>query len=205
MATELTHILELAEKNARNKDLEIENEKFKQDHNEISRDELEKAMEIMAKATGKELYIGTKKSPQSKVRFVQLIQDNWNYALETEYLTDEEMLFLIRIQRFLQFKSNCIVDDIHSRNAIPMSQTQIAERLGTSKPKVSRILKQLERKGIVVKAVSRRLEGSRFRTNAIFINPNIMFSGDRDNIEITLKALFINSKPLLKKFPVALF
>nr|WP_255264210.1 helix-turn-helix domain-containing protein [Bacillus cereus] len=134
-----------------------------------------------------------------------MIQDNWNYALETEYLTDEEMLFLIRIQRFLQFKSNCIVDDIHSRNAIPMSQTQIAERLGTSKPKVSRILKQLERKGIVVKAVSRRLEGSRFRTNAIFINPNIMFSGDRDNIEITLKALFINSKPLLKKFPVALF
>ncbi|WP_456303333.1 hypothetical protein, partial [Xenorhabdus szentirmaii] len=51
------------EKNARIRDLEIENEKFKQDHHEVSKDELEKAMETMAKATGKELYIGTKKSP----------------------------------------------------------------------------------------------------------------------------------------------
>ncbi|MEM5632414.1 hypothetical protein AAHH69_27340 [Bacillus toyonensis] len=50
-----------AERNARKRDLEIENEQFKQDHNEVSKSELEKAMEIMAKATGKELYIGTKK------------------------------------------------------------------------------------------------------------------------------------------------
>ncbi|MGM1665121.1 MarR family transcriptional regulator, partial [Bacillus cereus group sp. BceL195] len=71
-----------AERSARKRDLEIVNEQFKQDHNEVSKTELEKAMEIMTKATGKELYIGTKKSPQSKVRFVQLIQDNWNYALE---------------------------------------------------------------------------------------------------------------------------
>ncbi|MEC3083489.1 MarR family transcriptional regulator, partial [Bacillus cereus] len=33
------------EKNARIRDLEIENEKFKQDHHEVSKDELEKAME----------------------------------------------------------------------------------------------------------------------------------------------------------------
>ncbi|MBD2783006.1 MarR family transcriptional regulator, partial [Xenorhabdus sp. 38] len=59
------------EKNARIRDLEIENEKFKQDHHEVSKDELEKAMETMAKATGKELYIGTKKSPHSRVRFAQ--------------------------------------------------------------------------------------------------------------------------------------
>lgn len=75
------------------------------------------------------------------MRFVQLIQDNWNNALETEYFTDEEILFLMHIQRFLQFKSNCIVDDIYFRSAVPMTQKQIAERLGTSKPKVSRVLK----------------------------------------------------------------
>lgn len=193
------------EKNARIRDLEIENEKFKQDHNEVSKNELEKAMETLVKATGKELYIGTKKSPHSKVRFVQLIQDNWNYALEVGYFTDEEILFLMRIQRFLQFKSNCIVDDIHLRSAVPMTQTQIAERLGTSKPKVSRVLKQLQEKGIVVKAVGQEIEGNNVRTNAIFINPNIMFSGERDNIEVTLKALFMKSKRLLKNFPIALF
>nr|AOB42286.1 hypothetical protein pFR260_189 [Bacillus thuringiensis] len=59
------------EKNVRIRDLEMENEKFKQDHNEVSKAELEKAMETMAKATGKELYIGTKKSPHSRLRFTQ--------------------------------------------------------------------------------------------------------------------------------------
>ncbi|EJS63231.1 hypothetical protein ICU_04659 [Bacillus cereus BAG2X1-1] len=112
---------------------------------------------------------------------------------------------LLRVQRFLQFKSNYIVDDIHSRSAVPMTQTKIAEQLKTSKPKVSRILKQLQNKGVVVKAVGQEIEGNNVRTNAIFINPNIMYSGERDNIEITLKALFQKSKSILKDFPVALF
>lgn len=55
------------------------------------------------------------------------------------------------------------------------------------------------------KAVGQEIEGNNVRTNAFFINPNIMFSGERDNIEVTLKALFIKSKPLLKKIPIALF
>lgn len=195
-----------AENNARIRDFKNESEKFKHAYHGVDQEEINKAMETLSKATGgKEIYIGIKKSPQSKVKFVQLIQDNWNYALEIGYLTDEEILFLMRIQRFLQFKSNCIVDDIHSRSAVPMTQTQIAECLGTSKAKVSRVLKQLQNKGIIVKAVGQEIEGNNVRTNAIFINPNIMYSGERDNIEVTLKALFQKSKSILKDFPVALF
>ena len=141
----------------------------------------------MSKATGKDIYVGTKRSPQSKVKFVQFIQDNWDYALENAFFTDEEMLFLLRIQRFLQFKSNCIVDDIHSRSAIPMTQKQIAERLGTSTPKVSRIVKNLVEKGIIVRAIGPKIERNNVRTYALFINPNIIYSGGRDNVEVTLK------------------
>jgi len=195
-----------AEQKAKERDLEIEKQQFIEKHNGVDQGAVDEALKILSKATGgKEVYIGTKKSPQSKVRFVQLIQDNWNYALETGYFTDEEMLFLMRIQRFLQFKSNCIVDNIHSRNAVPMTQKQLAERLGTSAPTVSRIVKQLVEKGIIVKAVGQRIEGNNVRTNALFINPNIIYSGERDNIETTLQALFVNTKPLLKKFPIALF
>lgn len=50
-----------AERNARKRDFEIAENKFKQEHNDVSKSELEKAMEIMVKATGKNLYIGTKK------------------------------------------------------------------------------------------------------------------------------------------------
>ncbi|EJR48092.1 hypothetical protein IIO_06671 [Bacillus cereus VD115] len=195
-----------AEQKARKRDLEIEQKRFEEEHYGMDQDAVDEALKVLSKATGgKEIYIGTKKSPQSRVKFVQLIQDNWDYALETGYFTDEEILFLLRVQRFLQFKSNCIVDDIHSRSAVPMTQTKIAERLKTSKPKVSRILKQLQNKGVVVKAIGQEIEGNNVRTNAVFINPNIMYSGERDNIEITLKALFQKSKSILKDFPIALF
>lgn len=194
-----------AEKKARQKDFEIEETKFAEKYNGVGQDQFQEAMETVSKAIGKSLYIGTERSPQSKVKFVQFIQDNWDYALETNYLTDEEMLFLLRIQRFLQFKSNCIVNDIHSRSAVPMTQKQIAERLGTSSPKVSRIVNKLVEKGIIVKSQGQKIEGSNVRAYALFINPNLIYSGERDNVETTLKALFINAKPLLKEFPIALF
>lgn len=195
-----------AERNAKKRDLEVQNEKFKQDHHGVSQDDFEKAMQTMSKATGgKEIGIYTKRPPQSKVKFVQLIQDNWDYALDNGFFTDEEMLFLLRIQRFLQFKSNCIVDDIHSRSAVPMTQKQIADRLGTSSPKVSRIVNGLVEKGIIVKANGHKAEGVKARTYALFINPNIIYSGERDKVETTLQALFTNAKPLFKDFPIALF
>lgn len=194
-----------AERNARKRDFENQKEKFKQDHRGVDQKEADDALKTLSKATGKEILVITKRSPQSKVRFVQLIQDNWNYALETGFFTDEEMLFLMRIQRFLQFKSNCIVDDIHSRSAVPMTQKALADRLKTDKSKVSRIVNSLVEKGVIVKANGHRPEGVKARTYALFINPNIIYSGERDNIEATLKALFINAKPLLKDFPIALF
>ncbi|RDZ10392.1 hypothetical protein C3744_23390, partial [Priestia megaterium] len=193
-----------AEQNARLRDLEVEKEKFKEDHHGIEQEEVNQAMETLSKATGKDIYIGTKRSPKSKVKFAQFIQDNWDYALENNYFTDEQMLFLLRVQRYMQFKSNCIVDDIHSRSAVPLTQKAIAQRLKTSAPKVSRIVNELVDKGVIVKAQGQKMEGKNARTYALFINPNIIYSGERDNIETTLKALFANSKPLFKKFPVTL-
>ncbi|MBL2346259.1 MarR family transcriptional regulator, partial [Klebsiella pneumoniae] len=97
------------------------------------------------------------------------------------------------------------VNDIHSRNALPMSQKQIADRLKTDKSKISRIVNSLVQKGVIVKANGHKPEGVKARTYALFINPNIIYSGERDNVETTLKALFMNSKSLFKKFPIALF
>lgn len=194
-----------AERNARQRDFKIKEEKFKKDHRGVEKKDFEGAIETLSKATGKDIFIGTKRSIKSKVKFVQFIQDNWSYALDNNFFTDEEMLFLLRIQRFLQFKSNCIVDDIHSRSAVPMNQKQIAEKLATSSPKVSRIVNGLVDKGVIVKANGHKPEGVRARTYALFVNPNIIYSGERDKVEQTLKALFMNSKPIFKEFPVALF
>ncbi|OTZ11027.1 hypothetical protein BK756_10875, partial [Bacillus thuringiensis serovar aizawai] len=62
------------EKNARIRDFENEKEKFKQDHNGINQEEINQAMQVLSKATGgKEVFIGTKRSPQSRVKFAQFI------------------------------------------------------------------------------------------------------------------------------------
>lgn len=195
-----------AERNARLRDFQNQKEDFKEKHNGVDEQELEKALSTLSQATsGKNVYVATKRSTQSKIKFAQFIQDNWNYALENSYFTDEEMLFLLRIQRFLQFKSNCIVDDIHSRSAVPMTQKQIAERLNTYSSQVSKIVKSLTNKGIIVKAEGHKREGVNARTYALFLNPNLIYSGERDNVEVTLKTLFIQEKIKLKDFPVALF
>ncbi|MFN3711838.1 MAG: helix-turn-helix domain-containing protein [Alishewanella aestuarii] len=198
--------LESAKRNARKRDFENERMKAQNDFHGVPPEEVERAMKVLSAATGgKEVGFFIKKSPQSKVKFVQFIQDNWNYALENDFFTDEEILFLVRIQRFMQFKSNCLVDDIHSRSAVPMTQKQIALKLGTSTPKISRVVSSLVEKGVIVKGVGHKPEGVNARTYAIFINPNIIFSGERDNVEATLQALFTNSKTKLKDFPIALF
>ncbi|WP_430795068.1 hypothetical protein [Bacillus thuringiensis] len=68
------------EQNARKRDLEIEQKHFEEDHYGVDKEIVDEALKVLSKATGgKEIYIGMKKSPQSKVRFAQILQGNWCY------------------------------------------------------------------------------------------------------------------------------
>ncbi|MEC5308801.1 helix-turn-helix domain-containing protein [Bacillus thuringiensis] len=194
------------EKNARIRDLEIENEKFKQDHNEVSKVELEKAMETMAKATGKELYIGTKRSPHSKVRFVQFMQSNLGFLRQNKYLTAREKSFFIDITSLISFDSNCIVEDIAAKNPVPMNISQIADFLGTDRSNTSKIINSLKRKGLLFKGES-GLEGNNAKAYAIFINPHIIYAGDKDSVNKALQLMFYKAMkmPILKDLPDKLF
>ncbi|MBJ8031661.1 helix-turn-helix domain-containing protein [Bacillus cereus group sp. N21] len=195
-----------AEKNARKKDFEIENKKFEQDHNEVSKAELEQAMEIMAKATGKELYIGTKRSPQSKVRFAQFMQNNLGFLRQNKYLTAREKSFFIDITPLIAFDSNCIVEDIKAKNPAPMNISQIADFLGADRSNTSKIINSLKRKGLLFKGES-GLEGNNAKAYAIFINPHIIYAGDKDNINKALQIMFHKAMKMkiLKDLPDRLF
>ncbi|MGE6553223.1 MarR family transcriptional regulator [Bacillus mycoides] len=195
-----------AERNARKKDFEIENKKFEQNHNEVSKGELEKAMEIMAKATGKELYIGTKRSPQSKVRFAQFMQSNLGFLRQNKYLTAREKSFFIDITPLIAFDSNCIVEDITVKNPAPMNISQITDFLGTDRSNTSKIINSLKRKGLLFKGES-GLEGNNAKAYAIFINPHIIYAGDKDNVNKALQVMFHKSMKMkiLKDLPDRLF
>ena len=198
-----------AEKNARVRDLETERKNFEQEHNGVSKDELEKAMDLISKATGKEHYIGTKKSPQSKVRFSQFIQGNWLYLREQKYFTSEEKVFLVDIQCNVSMGSNAIVDDIKSKTPFALTIVSIAEMLVTSRAKVSRVVNSLIKKGVLAKSISGDVsQGHYAKDYVLFVNPHIVYAGDKEKIPEHLKLQFNNvmkKNEVLKKIPNKLF
>lgn len=193
------------EKNARIRDFENEKEKFKEDHNGINQEEVNQAMQVLSKATGgKEVFIGTKRSPQSRVKFAQFIQDNIDQLEEINYLDNKEIVVIWKISRKIGFLSNCIVDDIHKKNPVPLTQTEIALLLKRTKNNINPIIKSLVDKGIL--AVSEiGIAGNNVRANAYFMNPHIIFAGNKDDVNPTLKAMFHRVPKELKNLPVKLF
>ena len=166
-----------AERNAKMRDLENQKEKFTQDHHGVSEEELQKAMETMSKATGKDLYIGTKRSPQSKVRFAQFLQRNWEFLRHQKYLTSEEKVFLTDVQSNISMHSNAIVDDIMKKPANALTIQGLADCLNTSRTKVSRVVNALIKKGILAKAVSGDSKDiNQAKDYVLFINPNIIYA-----------------------------
>lgn len=187
--------LEQAEKNARLRD--IENSKI------LSEEEMYLANELQAKANSHGMKLVPERKVKNKAKFAQIIQENWLYLIQNSYLKNEEIMFLNKIIGFIGFRSNCIVHDINAKEQLPMTQTEIAEKIGSSKNTVSRLIKQLIEKGLIGRFESGR-DGINARMYALYINPNVILCGDRDNINQTLQTMFIRKPKELKNLPIKL-
>jgi len=205
----LEKALEAAERKARLKDFEIENKEFEHNYNDVSKEELENALKIVSRATGKEAFIGTKKSPQSKIRFAQFLQINWILLREEKYFSSEEKIFLTDIQPNISMHSNAIVDNIMSKPPSALTIQGLADRLGTSRTKISRIVNSLIKKGVLAKAISGDIKDvKQAKDYVLFVNPNIIYVGDKEKVDEHLILMFKNqmkSNPILKKLPQKLF
>jgi len=188
-----------AEKKARLRD--IENEKKQQ---ALTDEEIQIANELQNKATARGMLLIPEKKIKNKARFVQLNQPNLLYLRDIKYLTTAEKTFLMDIAPHVEIESNCIVEDCKKNNSTPLTQSDLATVLGKKKQNVNPIIKGLIDKGILARSES-GLEDNNVRAYALFVNPHIMFSGDRDNVNGTLKAMFRKTPAVLKKLPEKLF
>lgn len=190
--------LKQAEKNARLR--EIENSKI------LSEEEMYIANELQSKANLRGMKLVPERKVKNKAKFVQIIQDNWSYLQSISYLKNEEIVFLMSLIPFIGFGSNAIVDNPKKKQPLPLTQRELAKSLETSETKVSRVVKALYTKGIIARSES-VVENSNVKSYALFINPHILYAGDRDNIEEGLKIQFIKimrAKPL-KDLPIKFF
>jgi len=195
-----------AEKNARLRELETEKERAKADYRGVDQDEVNQAMETLSQATGKDIFIGTKRTPQSRVRFVQTLQGNQGYLNKKEYFTGREKVFLHDIVPYIAFSTNCIVLDIKAKNPVPANISEIAKLINSNRTNTSTVINSLVKKGILFKGES-GVEDNNAKAYAIFVNPHIMYAGDKDNVNQTLQVMFHKAMKMkiLKDLPDKLF
>lgn len=198
-----------AERNARERDFEIEKKKFKEEHRGIEKEDFECAMETLVRATGKDIFIGTKRSPNSKVRFAQFLQKNLEYLREEEYLTTEEKAFLIDMQSNISMHSNAIVDDIMKKPPNALNIQDISNVRRSSRSRTSKIVNSLIKKGLLAKTISGDVKDTnQAKDYVLFVNPNIIYVGDRDDVEEHLILIFKNQMEknlILQNLPQKLF
>lgn len=177
--------------------------------------------EAYKELTGEEPMIYHKKKQNTKVAFAQIIQHNVQVLVETGYLTNAEKSFLIDISGYLEFKTNCIVEKEtknkkFDEDTLPKSAsiTYISKILKCSRTTASNLMNSLFTKGILSTAeVGMVTENGRVCTSRTWImNPNIMFCGDKTDIDPLLQRIFADSLKNIKdengkkiKLPVRLF
>jgi hypothetical protein len=208
--------LDQAEKKARIRDSRIE-ELIGQAEVGLSADQQKMLLQILHKTTGEDYFIGKRKKKTDGVKFVQMITGNIDYLCEIGYLTQAEKAFLFEISRFLEFKSNVIVEKNIEDEGKPSaaSPSYLANKLNKTRTSVSKMMNELLDKGIlgVAETGVTTEEGRICSSRTWFVNPNILCNAPKDEIDRATQQIFSKALRNIKvgetkrkhKLPIYLF
>jgi len=193
-----------AEYNARIRDEKVKNGGFTDTEINDRVHQITELANELERTTGKTVSLHTKKK-FGKVKFAQMIQENIQYLISEDYLTIGEKAFLFDITAIVGFKSNGLVE---TKEGIqyPLTQEAIANKVKKTRKNTATLIKGLIEKGIMARSES-GVENNNVLAYAYFVNPNIIFNGDKNEVNETLKVIFskANKKPILKKIPVKIY
>ncbi|MEW4152417.1 MarR family transcriptional regulator [Bacillus thuringiensis] len=169
--------------------------------------EEEKAMllQMLSKMSGgEEYFIGKKKKPTDRVRFVQIIMDNMEYLNRLGYFTNAEQAFLLQISSYLEFKTNVIIEKNNVDNEIDTNAatpSYLAEKLGKTRESISKTMNSLLKKGVlgVAEAGMTTDDGRICTSRTWFVNPNIICCSPKDSVDRATQHIF---KKSLRNFKV---
>ncbi|MCJ0851522.1 MarR family transcriptional regulator [Bacillus cereus] len=210
---------EEAEKKAKIRDSKIDSIYDQLQAGGYSEEEKAMLLQLVSKATGgEEYFIGKKKKPTDRVRFVQIIMDNMEYLNRIGYFTNAEQAFLLQISSYLEFKTNVIIEKSNGDNEIETNAatpSYLAEKLGKTRESVSKTMNSLLKKGIlgVAEAGMTTDDGRICTSRTWFVNPNIMCCSPKDSIDRATQHIFKKSLRNFKakgdtkkhKLPIYLF
>ncbi|PEF43400.1 MarR family transcriptional regulator [Bacillus wiedmannii] len=196
---------EEAEKKAKIRDAKIDSIYEQLQTGGYSEEERAMLLQMLSKMSGgEEYFIGKKKKPTDRVRFVQIIMDNMEYLNRLGYFTSAEQAFLLQISSYLEFKTNVIIEKSNGDNEIDTNAatpSYLAEKLGKTRESVSKTMNSLLKKGVlgVAEAGMTTDDGRICTSRTWFVNPNIMCCSPKDSIDRATQHIF---KKSLKNFKV---
>ncbi|MGG1850759.1 MarR family transcriptional regulator [Bacillus wiedmannii] len=188
-----------AEKKAKLRDSKIDSIYDQLRTGGYSEEERAMLLQMLSKMSGgEEYFIGKKKKPTDRVRFVQIIMDNIDYLIEIGYLSSKEEAFLFKLTSSVEFKTNVLVER-ETNN--PASPTYLAEKFKMTRQSISSVMNGLLKKGILAVAQSGvTTEDGRVCTSRTwFVNPNVMCCSPKDGIDKATQHIFRDS---LRNFKV---
>ncbi|KUH42746.1 hypothetical protein M2E15_1283 [Bacillus mycoides] len=188
-----------AEKKAKIRDSKIDSIYDQLQAGGYSEEEKAILLQLLSKTTGgEEYFIGKKKKPTDRVRFVQIIMDNVDYLIEIGYLSSKEEAFLFKLTSSVEFKTNVLVER-ETNN--PASPTYLAEKFKMTRQSISSVMNGLLKKGVLAVAQSGvTTEDGRVCTSRTwFVNPNVMCCSPKDGIDKATQHIFRDS---LRNFKV---
>ncbi|PEP80991.1 MarR family transcriptional regulator [Bacillus pseudomycoides] len=192
-----------AEKKAKLRDSKIDSIYDQLQSGGYSEEEKSMLLQLLSKATGgEEYFIAKKKKPTDRVRFVQIIMDNYNYLSEINYLTTAEKAFLMDLIPYVEFKTNILVERISKESEFDSDSatpSYLARNLTRTRGKVSELMNGLMKKGLLAVAeTGTTTEDGRICTSRTwFVNPNIMCCSPKDGVDKATQKIF---KKSLKNF-----
>lgn len=134
----------------------------------------------------------------NKCPFAQDIIDNFDVINRTNYLTTAEYAFVQMIKPLVAMSSNAIVD---RNTGESINVAGIAKYLNKDRSGVSRTVNKLIEKGILLEIVDPEdliLFNRTVTERPILMNPEIVYNGDKNNINKTLIKL-ISANDVLEK------
>ena len=188
-----------AEKKAKIRDSKIDSIYDQLQTGGYSEEERAMLLQMLSKMSGgEEYFIGKKKKPTDRVKFVQIIMDNIDYLIEIGYLSSKEEAFLFKLTSSVEFKTNVLVER-ETNN--PASPTYLAEKFKMTRQSISSVMNGLLKKGVLAVAQSGvTTEDGRVCTSRTwFVNPNVMCCSPKDGIDKATQHIFRDS---LKNFRV---
>lgn len=194
---------EEAEKKAKTRDNKIDSIYDQLQAGGYSDEEKAMLLQLLNKATGgEEYFIGKKKKPTDRVKFVQIIMDNYNYLLKINYLTNAEKAFLMDLVPYIEFKTNIIVERANEENEFDSDSatpSYLSRELKRERSKISKMMNVLMKKGLLAVAeTGTTTEDGRICTSRTwFVNPNIMCCSPKDGIDKATQKIF---KKALRNF-----